>query len=378
MKNESKTKSRLIEEISQLQARVRKLEANGERAERIEELLRQPDTFYQTFLENTGTATIIIEEDTTISMLNVKFEAVTGYARDEMVGQPWAKYVAEEDRDRLRGYHFRRRVKPDSAPRNYEFKIRTKGGELKDVFMTIAMIPGTKLSIASMLDITERKQLEKEILRISERERLKIGQELHDDLGQHLIGVEVMTKVLKKSLEDKSIEDAAYAGEINTLVKDAIIKTRRLAKGLCPVHLVSNGLKFALDELARSVTDIFGISCTFTCPNPVPVRDNSLATHLYYIAKESVHNAIEHGKATRITIDLNNIDGSVSMNIEDNGTGMDHDRNYEGLGLRIMNYRAKMIGAALIIEPSRSGGTAVSCIFDIGRNQNPGQEATCL
>jgi len=369
MKENRKTKSQLIEELHLLQKQVQKLEASRERYKQVEESLKQSDTFYQTFFENTGTATIIIEEDTTVSMLNVEFEVVTGYTKNEIVGQSWTKYVAKDDLERLKEYHIRRRIKPDSAPRNYEFKIITKNGELKDIFMTIAVIPGTKLSIASMLDITERKQLEKEILRISERERQKIGQELHDDLGQHLIGIEVMTKVLKKTLDDHSLEQATYAGEINALVKEAIKKTRRLARGLCPVHLVSNGLKFALEELAKSVTEIFGISCTFTCPNPAPIRDNSKATHLYYIAKESVHNAIEHGKATRITIDLNNNNGSVSMNIQDNGIGIEHDKNYTGLGLRTMNYRAKMIGAALMIEASESGGTIVSCIFDIGRNQ---------
>ncbi len=368
MKDESKTKNQLIDELVLLRSQVKKLEANSQRNQ-VEESLKQSDTFYQTFFENTGTATIIIEEDTTISMLNVEFEVVTGYSKNEIVGQSWTRYVAEDDLERLKEYHVKRRIKPDAAPRNYEFKIKTKTGELKDIFMTIALIPGTKMSIASMLDITERKQLEKEILRISERERQKIGQELHDDLGQHLIGIEVMTKVLKKTLEDKFLEEADYAGEINALVKEAITKTRRLARGLCPVHLVSNGLEFALEELAKSVTDIFGINCTFTCPNPVPIRDNSRATNLYYIAKESVHNAIEHGKASQITIDLNNIDGSVSMNIQDNGIGIEHNRSRTGLGLKTMNYRAKMIGASLIIEASGSGGTIVSCIFDIGRNQ---------
>ncbi|HHO77362.1 MAG TPA: PAS domain-containing sensor histidine kinase [Deltaproteobacteria bacterium] len=369
MKDKNETKNQLIQELNLLRSQMLQLEANRQRYDQMEESLKQSDTFYQTFFENTGTATIIIEEDTTISMLNVEFEVVTGYTKKEIVGQSWTKYVAEDDLERLKEYHFRRRIKPDSAPRNYEFKIKTKKDELKDVFMTIALIPGTKMSIASMLDITERKQLEKEILRISERERQKIGQELHDDLGQHLIGIEVMTKVLKKTLEDKSLKEADYAGEINALVKEAITKTRRLARGLCPVHLVSNGLSFALKELAKSTADIFGISCTFTCPEPVPIQDNSRATNLYYIAKESVHNAIEHGKATQITIDMNNVDGSVSMNIQDNGIGMEHDRDYTGLGLKTMNHRAKMIGASLIIEESRSGGTLVSCIFDIGKNQ---------
>lgn len=335
----------------------------------MEELLKQSYTLYQTFIENTGTATIIINEDTTIYMLNTEFEKLTAYEKGEIIGRSWYRCVAKEDLERLKEYHLSRRKDPDSAPRNYEFKIQTKDNEIKEVYMTIALISGTQMSIASMLDITERKQLEKEILMISERERQKIGQELHDDLGQHLIGIEAMAKVLKKNLEDKSIEEGACAGEIKDLVKEAITKTRLLARGLCPVHLVSNGLNSALEELASSVIDIFGISCTFTCPNPAHITDNSRATHLYYIAKESVHNAIEHGKATRIMIEMKNIDGYVSMNIQDNGIGIKYDRKYNGLGLRIMNYRAKMIGASLIIEPPECGGTLVSCRFDIGQNQ---------
>jgi PAS domain S-box-containing protein len=368
MTHERKTKARLIEEIHTLRSRLQDMEAYKSRYKQAEEALRQSDTFYNTFLENTGTATIIIEEDTTISMLNVEFEMVTGYARDEMVGHTWTRYVADEDIGRLLSYHRKRRSNPDSAPRNYEFKIKTKQGELRDIYMTIAMIPGTKLSIASMLDITERKQLEKEILNISERERQKIGQELHDDLGQHLIGIEVMTKVLKKTLEDKALEEANYADEINTLVKEAITKTRRLARGLCPVHLVSNGLEAALDDLASSVSAIFGITCTFICPKTVPIRDNTRATHLYYIVKESIHNAIEHGKASWINVEMRNDAGTVSLEIRDNGIGIQNNVNHAGLGIRTMNYRAKMIDAALMIEPAQTGGTVVSCIFDIGRS----------
>lgn len=359
-----KTQVRLTEEIRVLKSRIRDLEAHQSSYRRAEEALKQSDAFYQTFFENTGTATIIIEEDTTISMLNVEFEMVTGYSREEIVGRSWTHYVAEEDIARLLKYHHERRKDPESAPRNYEFRIITKTGELRDIFMTIAVIPDTKLSVASMLDITERKQLEKEILNISERERQKIGQELHDDLGQHLVGIEVMTKVLRKNLENSSPEDARYAGEIYTLVKEAIVKTRRLARGLCPVHLVANGFEHALSELASSATSMFGITCTFTCPATVPVTDNTRATNLYYIAKESIHNAVEHGHADRIDVELVEEQGFIRMNVRDNGRGMRPCASSRGMGLRIMSYRARMIGANLRVYPSEQGGTVVTCLFD--------------
>ncbi len=375
MGEKRKTRAELIEENTLLKLRLDTLMENEAGPEQVEDALKQSDAFYGTFFENTGTATIVIEEDTTISMLNVEFEMVTGYSKKDIVGKSWTHYVAEEDLGRLLQYHLARREDPGAAPRNYEFRIVTKQGERKDIFMTIAVIPGTKRTIASMLDITERKQLEKEILGISERERRKIGSELHDDLGQHLVGIEVMTKVLKKNLQVSSPGDVPYAEEINSLVKDAIRKTRRLARGLCPVHLTANGFAYALGELADSISEIFGISCTFTCPEPVSVRDNTRATHLYYIVKESVRNAIEHGKANRVTIELVEEEGVVRMDVRDNGTGMDSETVSQGMGLRIMNYRARMIGANLRVHAGENGGTIVSCFFDANSESlSPGEE----
>lgn len=491
MKGTGKTRQQLLEELETIKAELSELKSRRGIYLQFEHELKESDKFYKTLFENSGTATIIIEKDTTISMLNNDFGLVTGYTRDEIIGQTWTRYVADDDIPRLLEYHRKRRANPDAAPRNYEFKVKHKDGGLIYIFMTIAMIPGTDLSIASMVDITERinaekalrdseerfrqlvetmneglgiqnkrgivtyvndkickilqrtreemlgrqtrefisdrdlelwtrnmrrkdppesyevtwvgrdgtpiytivspratydsgghfsggfavitditerKKLEKEILDISERERQKIGNELHDDLGQHLIGIDVMTKVLKNNLKKKSPENASYAGEINQLVKEAIKKTRMLARGLCPVYLVSNGLESSLEELAESTSSIFGISCSFNCPRHVPIRDNSLATHLYYITKESIHNAIEHGHSTKIAIDLLNKKTIISLSILDNGIGIkDMSRPFFGIGLRIMNYRARMIGASLQVESDPGGGTLVTCTFNLDK-----------
>ena len=365
MAKEVMTKAQLMEELQKAHREIKSLHSQARKYKRIEEKLTRSEQFYRTLFENSGTATIVIEKDTTISMMNNDFSNFTGYSRDEILNHTWTRYVAEDDIARLLSYHKVRREDPSSAPRNYEFKIRNKDGNLLHVFMTIAMIPGTTQSIASMVDMTAIKKLEKEVLDISERERQKIGYELHDELGQHLIGIDVMTKVLQDRLTPISDENARYAGEINYLVKDAIDKTRRLARGLCPVHLTSLGLEASLEELAASTSAIFNITCILRCPRHIPIRDNSLATHLYYIAKESIHNAIEHGKSSKIVMELLNNRGTVSLSILDNGGGIRDTAKAVGIGLRIMEYRARMIGAILRIESEPGGGTLVTCTFNL-------------
>lgn len=363
--SESITEVQLILKLKAARREIKSLQSQARKYRQIEEELTHSGHFYRTLFENSGTATIVIEKDTTISMMNNDFSNFTGYSRDEILNHTWTMYVAEDDIARLLSYHKTRREDPSSAPRNYEFKIRNKDGNLLHVFMTIAMIPGTTQSIASMVDMTAVKKLEKEVLDISERERQKIGYELHDDLGQHLIGIDVMTKVLRDKLMPISDENARYAGEINHLVKDAIDKTRRLARGLCPVHLTSLGLEASLEELATSTSSIFDMTCVLRCPRHIPIHDNSLATHLYYIAKESIHNAIEHGKSSKIVMELLNNNGTISLSILDNGIGIKDAAKASGIGLRIMNYRARMIGAALRIESEPAGGTLVTCTFNL-------------
>lgn len=368
MTQRDRNTQKLILALQNARREIRKLRSQASKYKKIEKELSRSEEFYRTLFNNSGTATIVIEKDTTISMMNSDFSNFTGYSRDEIINHSWTLYVAEDDVERLLLYHAARREDPVAAPRNYEFKIRNKDGNHLHVYMTIAMIPGTTQSIASMVDMTAIKKLEKEVLDISERERQKIGYDLHDDLGQHLIGLDVMTKVLSDRLLPVSRENALYAGKINRLVKEAIDKTRRLARGLCPVHLTSLGLESSLENLAASTSSIFNTACHFRCPRHIPIHDNTLATHLYYIAKESVHNALEHGKASEIIIELLNKKGTVSLSILDNGCGIKDTAKAAGIGMRIMQYRARMIGAMLRIKSEPGGGTLISCAFNLKKD----------
>lgn len=135
---------------------------------RADKALRASEERYRTIFENTGTATIIIEEDTTISLINVESEKLTGYSKEEMEGKKsWTEIMVKDELDRLKEYHRLRRINPDAVPRNYETLLINKQGNVKDVFVTAAIIPGTKKSMASLLDITERKIKVRELEAIS-------------------------------------------------------------------------------------------------------------------------------------------------------------------------------------------------------------------
>jgi signal transduction histidine kinase len=185
---------------------------------------------------------------------------------------------------------------------------------------------------------------------------------LHDGICQHLAGIELMTEAFEQRLAKKSEPDAARAAEIALRVRDTIRETRLVARGLSPVELEANGLMSALQELAKNAQNIFRVECTFHCPSPVLLESNQIATHLFRIAQEAISNAVRHGKAKRIELALTRADTNVELAIRDNGTGFRFETaGDQGMGLRIMKYRASMIGGRLAVEPNPAGGTAILC-----------------
>lgn len=208
----------------------------------------------------------------------------------------------------------------------------------------------------------ERKHLEQQILEISEREQRRIGQDLHDGLGQHLTGIELMMQSLEQRLANRSKTEAAQATKIAQHVRDAIRQTRALARGLSPVEFDAGGLMSALQELAANVQNMFRVACSFRCDKPVFIRDNVVATHLFRIAQEAVSNAIKHGQAKQIEIVLSAALDCLTLAIHDNGSGLPSGGpRASGMGLRIMHYRASVIGGSLAIERQPNGGTTVVC-----------------
>ena len=211
-------------------------------------------------------------------------------------------------------------------------------------------------------DITERRRLEAEVLRISEREHRRIAQDLHDGLGQQLAGLWCLSDVLRKNLEAQASPEVPTAAKISKLLRAALAQTRSLARGLYPVSPEPNGLMSALEELAGRITDLFMVACRFECRRPVLLEDNTAATNLYRMAQEAVANAIKHGRARRIKITLSSAATAIVLSVSDDGVGFKKTpRRSTGLGMRIMNYRADSIGASLVIQQKAGRGTEMVC-----------------
>jgi signal transduction histidine kinase len=205
-------------------------------------------------------------------------------------------------------------------------------------------------------------RLERELLEVGERERRRIGADLHDGLGQHLTGTSLAAQVLRKQLLKRGHSEAQQAGEIVTLIEEGITLSHKLAKGLQPVEMHAGGLMQALQDFAASANDLFKIACQFRCDAPILISDVTAAEHLYRIAQEATNNAVKHGHAANIVLSLEADDEGVLLQIKDDGVGFVYPVPANiGLGLRIMEKRAKLIGARFGVESRPARGTIILC-----------------
>jgi signal transduction histidine kinase len=213
------------------------------------------------------------------------------------------------------------------------------------------------------LEAMERtRELEQEIVRVSETEQRRIGQDLHDGLCQHLAAIGFAAKSLADDLEICHRPESSAAKEIEALLKQAVVETRDLARGMFPVQMDGAGLSAALQGLAATTTRLTSTKVVFTEVGQVQISDAAMAMHLYRIAQESVANAIKHGAANRVFITLEYIGEVLRLRIDDDGKGYFQQENVaRGMGMRTMAYRARLIGGTLEIQERDGPGTCVWC-----------------
>lgn len=207
----------------------------------------------------------------------------------------------------------------------------------------------------------ERASLEREVIESTERERRRIGHELHDGIGQHLTAVLMATNAMTEELHTVDPTLVNRAQNVVAQLRDTIGEVRALSHGLAPVPLWESGLEHALQSLAESTSQHTEVRCVLECEDPVNVENQEIAGNLYRIAQEAVNNALKHAKASEIRVGLELKDGTLVLEIDDDGEGLPEGRRAsEGIGLRVMRHRAHSIGGQFSIGAAPAGGTRVA------------------
>jgi PAS domain S-box-containing protein len=246
-----------------------------------------------------------------------------------------------------------------------EIHIRTRFGKViwVDAHMAPFVSGGQPHLLHMTYDVTERKHAQDQILEISDREQARVGQDIHDGLCQQLVSLAFDANALQRKLAAQARPEALLAGRIASFLDQTITESRQLARGLFPIRLETEGLPSALEELSKAASERFNIECHFNGPQPTLALNKNTATHLYRIAQETLNNAIKHGRATVIVINLRSDANGLELAVEDNGCGIPPNAlsQCSGMGLHIMSYRARSIGGILEFGPGPRGGTLVSC-----------------
>ena len=364
----------LVEERRLLNALAERMGRIAER-EQIEAELRREKDFAESLIETAPTIVLVLDPEGHILRINHYMEELTGYALGEVQGENWLDaFVPSAAHDRMG----RLAGPPRMQTAEQIGPIRTKNGLEREVEWYTKTLTDADGEVVGVLavgrDITQRRRLEKEIVDISTREQQRIGQDLHDGLGQELTGLGYLAQMLFCDLEQRDAPETETANQLADGVEKALDQTRTIARGLVPAEIDADGLLSSLEQLADQTEQRFGIACRFYCDTATLIDDTATAAQLFRIIREAVNNATKHARASRITIEAQNGSDSLVFSIRDDGVGLPTDpESSDGMGLRIMQYRAGVIGAVLSIGPADGGGTLVTCA--IPRNADGNQRS---
>ncbi|MGD8837679.1 MAG: cache domain-containing protein [Desulfobacteraceae bacterium] len=347
--------------MAQLEVYSTDLNDEIKHSRQVEAALRESEGRYRSVMEAAPDPIVVYNMKGEVSFFNPAFTRVFGWTLDECIGRRMDHFVPHENWPETQ--RLIDKALNGEALTSVETRRFNKNGEIVPVTISGDTYRDDRGQLAGSViilrDITNSKRLRRRIMDISERERQNFGRDLHDDLGPHLIGIQGLCSVLGSNLHEESSGQVALSKQIQALIEDAIDKTRALARGLFPAHLVSQGLNLALDDLASRTASTTAAACVFNGDESVELSDSSLATHLYFIAQEAVANAVKHAAASRIVIELSKAMDTLHLSVSDDGCGLDLTGSTDGIGLQIMEYRAKLIGAVINIDATPQHGTTV-------------------
>jgi PAS domain S-box-containing protein len=343
---------------------------------RTEITVRENEARLAMILQTMSEGVVLISAEGRIEFTNPAFDRMFGYRPGELNGLSVFELLALKHRVKRRSRAIERllaRFNAQAGRRTMAFRRRDGADFPGEVLTGTIEVAGLQKRLYVIRDVLERKLLEKEITEIAHRERRRIGSDLHDGLGQELTGISLLLRSLAQRTRSNHEPHDAELDEIIGLVNHAIQTTRTMAMGMSPVTLEYGGIVSALLSLAAWTRSTLGCEVRLRRALRHPVTlDEANSTHLYLIAQEAILNAVKHGEARSILVTLSTTNDVVSLAISDDGIGIANGpRLGEGMGLKIMEYRASVMGGSLQIKQRKGGGTRVHCVCPrsaVGRN----------
>ncbi len=349
------------DEVRQLSAYfdrfMERLERESAQRRGAEARLRTSQERYRALVEATPDPIMVVGLDGHTTYLNPTFSTVFGWRLADFKGVRIRNFVPSSEigrvqdmiRQLLRGMTISGEGTVFLTKEGDSRYVNISGGPFFDADGELTG------AVVILRDVTEFKRFERIIIETDEHERIRIGQDLHDDLVPHLIGVDVMCKVLLKRLSEGSPDAFNQAEKVHDVLTEAIRKTRGISRGLAPVHLVEEGLEMGLRQMIDFVETIFSVPCNFAWEGSIAL-DATTAMHVYRIVQEAVHNAVKHADASIINVKCKASPEEVQIEVTDDGSGYSATAQRQGMGLKIMSYRAQIIGATVEAGPIDNDG----------------------
>lgn len=355
-----------VEGEERVVATVRDLRRHGH----DEEMQHESEQKFRALAEEALVGISLIQ-DGRFQYVNETYAEIFGYDRAEMIDTfPVETVIYPADRPKVRE-NLRKRLDGEVDAVQYQVRGYTKEGETiyVKIYGRRFTYRGKPAIIGCVLDVTRERRLEEELLQIQERERRRMGRELHDGIASDLTGIAlIVSSLVRRAKKGKQIAPEELS-EVTTFLNETIRETQSLSRGLSPIGL-EQGLESALEDLAERTQRHDDLDCSFEATDALPDLSAKTATHLYRIAQEAVGNAIKHAEADRIWIRLATEGESLVLEVQDDGKGWSEPSAGDGLGMRTMHYRANLTGSTLAIEEAPEGGTLVRCRVPASRYQS--------
>lgn len=342
-----------------------------EQRTRTEAALRQSEARLRRLVDSNIAGVFIAQLDGNVTEANPAFLRLLGFDRNDLAVNRlnWRNQLPREYQPELKEILEALHTRRASEPRELQF-VRADGSRVPVLVGTAALdSDAIRQIIAFVVDLSEIRRLEKQLLEVSDYEKQRLGQDLHDGLSQQISGIKFQMESLARALrENPACPHAQRAADLVTLLNQAEQSAHELAYGLLPMRKGKTGLAEALEDLSLLMEQLYQRKCVFNMPRPINTPDPQIAMHLYRIAQEAAGNAMKHAEAEQVKISLAQKRKSIVLEIADDGKGMNLDHlsaKSKRLGLHIMRYRAGLIDADLQIQSQPGAGTRVTCEWEL-------------